>query len=138
MPGLVDNPPQTILLVDDEPQVHRLIKRILSFGSARILTAGTGAKALEVAARTAVDVVILDVKLPDLSGTEVLRRLRDIDADVPVIMITGHGSPGTVRAAMELGAFDYLTKPFSGEEMRRAVREALLSRRQGPIRYAVS
>ena len=133
-----DNPPHTILLVEDEPQVRRVTKRILSSDSVRILTTGTGARALQIAERTAVDLVILDVKLPDVDGTEVLRRLHDIDADVAVIMVTGYGSAGSVRAAMELGAFDYLTKPFSNEEMSRVVREALASRRVGPIRHAVS
>ena len=126
---LAENPPRTILLVEDEPPVRRLLKRILSSESAKILTAGSGAQALQIAVRTAVDLVILDVKLPDMSGTEVLRQLRDIDANVAVIMVTGHGSAGTVRAAMEMGAFDYLTKPFSTEEMSRVVREALASRR---------
>ena len=135
---LADNPRRTILLVEDEPPVRCLIKRILSTESAKILTAGSGAQALQILARTAVDLVILDVWLPDMIGTEVLRRLRDIDADVAVIMVTGYGSAGTVRAAMELGAFDYLTKPFSNQEMSRVVREALASRRVGPIRRAVS
>ena len=138
MATLADNPPHTILLVEDEPPVRRFTKRILSSESVRILTTGSGARALQIAERTPVDLVILDVKLPDVDGTEVLRRLRDLDADVAVIMVTGYGSAGTVRAAMELGAFDYLTKPFSNEEMSRVVREALASRRVGPIRRAVS
>ncbi len=123
-----ENSTPTILLVEDEPQVRRFIKRILSTVSARILTAASGARALQIAVRTPVDLVILDVRLPDVSGTEVLRRLRDIDVDIPVIMVTGYGSAGTVRSAMELGAFDYLTKPFSTEEMYGVVREALASR----------
>ena len=138
MATLAETPRRTILLVEDEPRVRRLIKRILSTERAKILTADGGAQALQILARTAVDLVILDVRLPDMRGTEVLRRLRDIDADLAVIMVTGYGSAGSVRAAMELGAFDYLTKPFSNEEMSRVVREALASRRVGPIRGAVS
>ena len=138
MATLAETPRRTILLVEDEPPVRRLIKRILSTERAKILTAGSGAQALQIAERIAVDLVILDIKLPDVDGTEILRRLRDLDADVAVIMVTGYGSAETVRAAMELGAFDYLTKPFSGEEMSRVVREALASRRLGPIRCAVS
>ena len=134
MATLAENPPRTILLVEDEPPVRRLIKRILATESAKILTAASGAQALQIAVRTAVDLVILDVRLPDMSGTEVLRRLRDIDADVAVIMVTAHGSAGSVRAAMELGAFDYLTKPFSNEEMSRVVREALASSRADSMR----
>lgn len=133
-----NSPSRTILLVDDDSQVCRLIERILSDEDTRILTAHSGARAVQIAGRTPLDLVILDVKLPDMNGTEVLRRLRDIDAGVAVIMITGHGSAQTVRAAMELGAVDYLTKPFGTQEMTQVVREALSSRRVGPDREPVS
>lgn len=127
------NPRPTILLVDDEPEVLRLFKRILSAESALILAAQSGAEALEIARQTSLDLVILDIKLPDVSGTEVLRRLRRIDAGVPVIIVTSYGSVETVRASMRLGAFDYLTKPFDNQEIRRVAREALASRAGGPI-----
>ena len=127
------NPRRTILLVDDEPEVLRLFKRILSAESALILAAQSGAEALEIARQTPLDLVILDVKLPDVSGTEVLRRIRKIDAGVPVIMVTSYGSVETVRTSMKLGAFDYLTKPFDNQEIRRVAREALASRAGGPI-----
>jgi len=118
----------TVLVVKHEPDLPRLVKRVLSTEISKILVATNGARALQIAERTRLDLVILGVKLPDMKGIEVLRRLRQIDADVPVIMATGYGSAGTVRAAMALGAFDYLTQPFDTEEMRRVVREALASR----------
>jgi two-component system NtrC family response regulator len=124
----------SILVVEADPNVPRLIKRVLSTEPGSIQVTSKGAYALRIAARTRLDLVILGVKIPDLSGTDVLRRLRSIDADVPVIMIAAHGSAGTVRAAMELGAFDYLTKPLDEEEMRQVVREALASRAAVPIR----
>ncbi len=123
----------TILVVDDEPEVLRLFKRILSTESAQVLAAQTGTQALGIARKTRLDLVILDVKLPDVSGTEVLRRLRQIDDGVPVIMVTSYGSAETIRAAMRLGAFDYLTKPFDNQEIRRVAREALASRVCRPI-----
>jgi len=116
---------RAILVVDDEPEALGLFKRILAAEDAEILTAPTGAEALKIARGTRLDLVILDIKLPDVSGTEVLRRLRKIDDSVPIIMVTSYGSPESVRAAMELGAFDYLTKPFETQEVRRAAREAL-------------
>lgn len=122
------NPRRTILLVDDEPEVLSLLKRILSAESALILAAQSGAEAVKIARQTPLDLVILDVKLPDVSGTEVLRRIRKIDAGVPVIMVTSYGSVETVRTSMKLGAFDYLTKPFDNKEVRRVAREALASR----------
>jgi len=127
------NPRWTILVVDDEPEVLRLFKRILSTEDARVLAAQTGARALEIARTTRLDLAILDVKLPDVIGTEVLRRLRSIDERLPVIMVTSYGSAETVRTSMKLGAYDYLTKPFDNQEIRRVTREALASRARGPI-----
>ena len=127
------DPRHTVLLVDDEPEVLRLFRRILSAEGTEILAAGTGAEALAIARQTPLDLVILDVKLPDGSGTEVLRLIRRIDAGVPVIMVTGYGSAETVRASMRLGAFDYLTKPLDNREIRRVAREALASRAGGPV-----
>ena len=126
-------PRHTILVVDDEPEVLRLFTRILSAENALILTAETGTQALEIARKTRLDLAILDVKLPDMSGTEVLRHLRSIDEGVPVIMATSYGSAETVRTSMKLGAFDYLTKPFENQEIRRVAREALASRAGRPI-----
>ncbi len=133
MTTALPTPRYTILVVDDEPEVLHLFKRILSAGDTQMIPARTGAQALEIARKTRLDLVILDVKLPDVSGTEVLRRLRSIDEGVPVIMVTSYGTAESVRAAMKLGAFDYLTKPFDNREIRRAAREALVSRARGAI-----
>lgn len=123
----------TILLVDDELELLRLFKRLVSAKGTLILEAKTGADALKIARETRLDLVILDLKLPDMSGTEVLRRIRRTNTGVPVIVVTAHGSAETVRVCMELGAFDYLTKPFSNQEVRRVAREALASRAGRPI-----
>ena len=117
-----------ILIVDDEPAVLALLRRILSTEDAEILAVRSGAQALEIARRTRLDLVMLDVRLPDVSGLEVLKRVRRIDGMLPVIMVTAYGSAETVRASMRLGAFDYLTKPFDNQEVRRIAREALTSR----------
>jgi DNA-binding response OmpR family regulator len=118
---------RTILVVDDEPEMQALFERILSAEGADLLGARTGAEALAIARRTRLDLVILDIKLPDVSGTEVLRRLRKRDESLPVIMVTSYGSADTVCTSMRLGAFDYVTKPFNIREIRRVVREALTS-----------
>ena len=123
----------TILLVDDEPEVLRLFKRIiLSSEGSLILTAQTGAEALEIARQTRLDLALLDIRLPDVEGTKVLQALRRIDPALPIIMVTSYGSFETVRASMELGAIDYLTKPFDNKEIRQVVREALASRAGPP------
>jgi CheY-like chemotaxis protein len=118
---------RTILVVDDEPEMQALFERILSVEDADLLGAGTGAEALAIARRTRLDLVILDIKLPDVSGTEVLRRLRKRDESLAVIMVTSYGSADTVRTSMRLGAFDYVTKPFNIQGIRRVVRGALAS-----------
>ncbi len=133
MANAAANPPCTILVVDDEPEVLRLVTRILSAEGTQILAAGTGAKALAIARQRGLDLVMLDIKLPDMSGTQVLRRIRRIDPRVPIIMVTSYGSVETVRTSMELGAFDYLTKPFDNQEVRRVAGEALASRAGGPV-----
>lgn len=127
------NPRCTILLVDDEPEVLHLVTRILSAEGTVMIEARTGAEALAVVRQTRLDLVILDIKLPDMSGTEVLRRIRRTDPGVPVIMVTSYGSVETVRTSMEFGAFDYLTKPFDNQEVRRVAREALAWRAGGSL-----
>ena len=117
-----------ILIVDDEPAVRALLRRILSTEDVEILTAHSGAQALDIARRRPLDLVILDVRLPDVSGLEVLKRVRRIDEFVPVIMVPSYGSAKTVRASMRLGAFDYFTKPFDNQYVRRIAREALSTR----------
>ncbi len=118
----------TILVVEQEPDVSRLMRRIMPSGTAKIVATCSGARALQIALRTPVALVMLDVQLADISGTEVLQRLRQTNTSTPVIMVTSRGSAATVRAAMELGAFDYLTKPFACDEMETVVYDALASR----------
>ncbi|MBI2216617.1 MAG: response regulator [Candidatus Rokubacteria bacterium] len=116
-----------ILVIDDEPEMCALFEEILSVEKAQILSARTGVEALAIARRTRLDLVILDLRLPDVSGTEVLRRLRRLDDSLPVVMVTAYGSADTVRTSMRLGAFDYVTKPFDIPEIQRVIREALAS-----------
>jgi DNA-binding response OmpR family regulator len=133
MANVSPNPQRTILLVDDEPEVLHLITRILSAEGTVMIEARTGAEALAAARQTRLDLVILDINLPDMSGTEVLKAIRRIDPGTPVIMVTSYGSVETVRTSMEFGAFDYLTKPFDNREVRRVAREALAWRAGGSV-----
>lgn len=120
-----NQPPHTILLVKDGPDVRQCLTRALVPRRGNVFATSNGAGALRIARRKQLDLVILDLKLPDISGTDLLRRLRTIDPGVPVIIITSTGSAETVRTAMELGAFDYLTKPFDAEETTHVIQEAL-------------
>jgi DNA-binding NtrC family response regulator len=113
-----------VLLVDDEvPFVETMTKR-LSKRQVMVLPAYSGREALEKLAKNAVDVVILDVKMPGMDGIETLREIKKTHPLVEVIMLTGHATVETAVEGMRLGAFDYLMKPCEIEELMAKVGEA--------------
>jgi two-component system response regulator PilR (NtrC family) len=126
----VSHQPETILVVDDEPEVCKLVQRLLRHDRFRVLRATSGRSALAKLRRRSVDLVILDIRMPDLDGLQVLERLRRLRKTLPVLMLTAYGHLDTARQAMQLGAYDYVTKPFSIELMKKIVHEAL----QKPLR----
>jgi len=118
--------PETVLLVDDERNILLTLGRALSLEGYVTETASGGREALEKIAALPVDVVVMDVKMPDLDGLTVLQRAREARPGLPVVIMSGHGSIETVRQAFRLGAFDYLEKPITEKEkLVAAVRNAL-------------
>ncbi len=118
--------PATLLIVDDERNIQLTLARALTLEGYLAETAGSGREALEKIAALPVDAVIMDVKMPDLDGLTVLERARTLRPDLPVIIMSGHGSIETVRQAFRLGAFDYLEKPITErDKLLVAVRNAL-------------
>jgi DNA-binding NtrC family response regulator len=118
--------PHTVLIVDDEPNIQVTLSRALTMEGYLAETASGGLEALEKIAALPVDVVVMDVRMPDLDGLEVLRRARQARPDLPVVIMSGHGSIEAVRQAFKLGAFDYLEKPITEKEkLTAAVRNAL-------------
>jgi two-component system KDP operon response regulator KdpE len=115
---------ETVLVVDDEPAIVRALKAALSARGYRVLTAGTGAAAVDVAAVESPELVVLDLGLPDVDGVEVCRRLRGW-TDVPVVVLSAEGSDERKVLALDEGADDYVTKPFSMPELLARVRVAL-------------
>ena len=115
---------QRILMVEDEKALRRALGDMLSAAGYRVDACADGARGLEAAAENAYDLVILDVMLPSLSGFEVLRRLRHT-LSVPVIMLTAHGADVDRIVGLELGADDYLSKPFNPRELVARVRAVL-------------
>jgi DNA-binding NtrC family response regulator len=107
-------PAQRVLVVDDERLVRWSLSQRLSARGWNVTEAGTAAEAL---AAPAPDAAILDYKLPDGDGIELLRRLRHVDPDLPVIMLTAHQDTELIVEAMKAGASDYLTKPFDVDEV---------------------
>jgi DNA-binding response OmpR family regulator len=113
-----------VLIVDDEPAIVRLIRDYLERAGFEVVTAGNGEDALHVFARGRPDLVILDLTLPRMDGLDVARALRRA-GDVPIIMLTARTEEADRVAGLELGADDYVTKPFSAREIVARVRAVL-------------
>ena len=113
-----------VLVVDDEPQIRRLLTVTLEANSYRVLLAASGQEGLVLAAQHRPALVVLDIGLPDLSGHEVLRRLREW-SNVPVIVLSVQDDEKGKVAALDAGADDYVTKPFNTDELLARLRVAL-------------
>jgi two-component system KDP operon response regulator KdpE len=114
----------TVLVVDDEPQIRRAMRTSLEAHGYRVETAGNGEDALIKVAEGAPDVVFVDLGLPDIDGTEVIRRLRSF-SDVAVIVLSVRDGQTEKVAALDAGADDYVTKPFGMEEVLARMRAQL-------------
>jgi two-component system OmpR family response regulator len=121
-----------ILVVDDEPSITELLSTALRYLGYQVTTASTGMAALDAAARTSPDLVVLDVMLPDIDGFEVCRRLRDQRDFVPVIFLTARDAEEDRVAGFIRGGDDYVTKPFSLEELTLRIGALLRRTRPGP------
>jgi DNA-binding NtrC family response regulator len=117
-----------ILIVDDEPNVRLVFRTALESSGFVVSEAIDGKDALEKIACFAFDLVLLDLRMPRLDGMETLRRLSDMNVDVPVVVVTAHGSIPDVVASLRLGAVDFIPKPLSPETLRRVAREAIVAR----------
>ncbi len=106
-----------VLVVDDETNIVNLVRMSLRFHGFDVETAGSGGEALAAVGRARPDLVVLDVMLPDLDGFEVCQRLRDGDMDVPVIFLTARHAHADKVAGLTYGGDDYVTKPFSVDEL---------------------
>jgi len=115
---------KTILVVDDEPKIVDLARDYLEYAGFAVRTAGDGPAALDAVQRHHPDLVVLDLGLPGLDGLDVTRRLRH-DSNLPVIMLTARDDELDKLLGLELGADDYLTKPFSPRELVARVRAVL-------------
>jgi len=127
---------QQILVVDDEPNIIQLARLYLERDGFAVSSVGNGQKALEAVRTQHPDLVVLDVMLPLVDGFEVCRRLRAEDNPVPIIMVTARDDDLDKILGLELGADDYLTKPFNPRELVARVRAVL--RRGGPSQQSVS
>jgi DNA-binding response OmpR family regulator len=125
---------KTILVVDDEPKIVQLARDYLEHAGFEVLTAADGPAALATARQRRPDLVVLDLGLPGLDGLDVTRELRR-DSSVPIVMLTARDDEFDKLLGLELGADDYLTKPFSPRELVARIR-AVLRRAERPLETA--
>jgi DNA-binding response OmpR family regulator len=128
--------PGVVLVVDDEPMVREVITTYLERDGWKVVTAADGAQALRTLESTRLDLVVLDLMLPEVDGLSVLARLRTT-TDVPVIVVTARGEEPDRVLGLELGADDYLVKPFSPRELVARVR-SVVRRSRPPTPHGVS
>ncbi len=118
-----------ILIIDDDPTIRDSCRQVLKREGYKVKEAQDGSEGLKLFKKESFDVVLLDLKLPGLDGMEVLSKIREENPETPVIIITGYASIKSVVEAMKRGAFNYLAKPFSPEELRLVTDKALKSKK---------
>lgn len=116
---------EKILIIDDENDLRFVLKRFLSKHNYEVIEASSGRKALEALKSHDINLILCDFKLDDMDGATVLKAIKEIDPDVPVIIITGYSNIKTAVEVMRLGAIDYVTKPLIPEEILMTIRKAL-------------
>jgi two-component system response regulator HydG len=117
--------PATLLVADDDPGLRESLQRTLTRAGYRVLPASDGRAALEQLQGGGVDLVLTDLKMPGLTGIELLRAIKAIPIDVDVILLTAFGTVEEAVSAMKDGAYDFITKPFRGEQLLKIVAKAL-------------
>ncbi len=122
--------PLRILIVDDEPAILRFLRAGLTNQGFTVSEAADGESVLDIVRRQGTDLVVLDLGLPDIDGLEVMRRLRDEGSSIPIIVLSSRDDEGSKVAALDLGADDYVTKPFGIDELFARIRAAQRHRLQ--------
>ncbi len=117
--------PKTILVADDEAGIRESLRRLLEYEKYRVVLAEDGKTALRKVDTEVVDLVLLDIKMPGMDGMEVLTRLHESRSDLPVVIISGHGTIQTAVEATRLGAFDFIEKPIDADRILLVIRNGL-------------
>ncbi len=110
-----------VLVVDDEPDARELLSEFLTAKGYAVLTASNGEDALRKLKEERPHLILLDIRMPKMDGLETLRRVREIDHEVGVIMVTAVNEEETGRQALKMGAFDYITKPMDFQYLERSL-----------------
>lgn len=117
-----------ILVIDDEKDICAFLEKILSEEGYEVFTALSVEKGIATVSLKRPDIVLIDKNIPAMSGIDGLTRIRDIDRNTVVIVMTGYGSMESAKHAMELGAFDYITKPFDLDYVKAVIKNSLAAR----------
>jgi len=119
-----------LLLVDDEVGFTTIMAKRLTRRNMEVTTAFSGAQGIQALRAEPFDVAVLDLKMQDMDGIEVLKIFKIMDPHMPVIMLTGHGSEKSASEGIQHGAYDYLTKPYEFTELLEKIREAVSSKKK--------
>ncbi len=122
-----------LLLVDDEAGFTAVLTKRLKRRGIEVSTAATGAQGIQALRQGRFDVAVLDLKMEDMDGIEVLKIFKLMDPGMPVIMLTGHGSEKSASEGLQQGAYDYLTKPYEFSELLEKIRQAARREENGAL-----
>lgn len=114
-----------ILIVDDEPDICEMLARLFSEEGYGATTVMSGERAVKRIMEGGIDIVLLDIIMPQPDGIDVLRQIKSIRSGLPVVMMTAFGNLTTTRDAMRLGAYDYITKPFDFECVKKIIQQGV-------------
>ena len=117
---------EKILIVDDEENILHSFNRVLSDKGYEVFTARSGAEAIQFASENEVNLVVLDINMPEMGGMEAFQKIKAVSPKVPIIMMTGFGSTEATIETMRMGAYDYITKPFDMNEIQMLIDKSLL------------
>ncbi len=133
---------RSVLIVDDKEMLRDSVAVTLQRAGFTVVTAADGHAALELIPRKRPDAVVTDLRMPGMTGIDLIEQIRAVDQDLPVVLMTAFGTIKTAVEAMKIGAFDYITKPFEGDELiiavKRAIEHARLKRDNAILRLTVS
>lgn len=119
-----------ILVIDDEVNLLHVFEKVLGEEGYQVITAGDGFEGIKRNEEDNPDLIILDLSMPKMSGVETLQNIRKTDKEVLVIILTGYGSAETAREVGDLSVYEYISKPFKNEIVKRVIKEALKSRKE--------
>ncbi len=129
---------QTILVVEDVADLNEYLRELFVESGFSVLTSASGVRALKLVEKTPPDLVVLDLGLPDVKGETVLKQIKEMFPDMPVIVLTAKSKVGEIVSGFKLGADDYMTKPFSGEELLARIKARLRQRSDSDVKLKVA